>query len=166
MQDLAALRDPSEGDAPIVLGAGQYEFQPVRDGGLIGLFHGPQGGFHFPLNAKISGMKTGVPTDFSSGPLSLFSVLDESGTALSYFPCAIKYPYVATDNGMFALARPEAMVIPNARVPDIYGHTVTVGVEIVDDEGHYAIAHARVIVEPYLPPIRHDDGLGHLPAEQ
>jgi len=58
------------------------------------------------------------------------------------------------------------MVIPNAMVPAIYGHTVLVSVEIVDDQGHYAAAHARVTVEPYVPPIRHDDGRDHLPAQE
>jgi len=154
--DPSVLRDPALPDAHIELGSGQLRYDELVEDGQIILIHGPQGGYHLPLNVRIFGMEPGDPSDFTSGPLTLFTVLDEGGNSLAYFPCAVTFPYVPSADavgGAFQLDRPQAMIIPNDMVPAIYGRRVLARVQVLDRDGRWGTdeAHATVIVnEPAI----------------
>ena len=141
--------------ATVEIGSGRDEFEKLRDGSGIDLIHGPQGGYHLLLNARIFDMDPGDPTNFTSGPLTLFAIY-AGEERLDEFTCAIKFPYTERSTG-FVLDRPLAVIIPNDRVPSLYGTNVVVETEVLDHEGRYGRDRVTVLVldpeaDPYLFP--------------
>jgi hypothetical protein len=143
--DLIAYRGNGETNAQVDVGTGRDAFEDLTDNGVIPLIHGPQGGYHLLLNARVYDMETGDPLDYASGPLTLFSVFANDNERLDLFTCAIEFPYVASGAG-YQLDRSLAVILPNELVPAIYGQTVRARVEVLDRNDRFGVEEVDVVV--------------------
>jgi hypothetical protein len=158
--DLESLRARGVPDARVVIGSGKDQFEELREGHKLMIIHGIQGGYHVLLNARIYGMNPGRSNDYTSGPMTRFAVVDEEGTTLTYFPCPIYHPYLATSEDGFELARAQSLLIPNDMVPLLLGTNATARVEVLDRDGRYGTSECPVVLsaeeqEPLTPPEPH-----------
>src|SRR5687768_3319811 len=76
--------DGGSGDGPpmegeVELGTGTTEFEPLADESELGLVAGPQGGHHFIVHVRMSGMVPGDPTmpGLIGNPSTRFTVTGE-----------------------------------------------------------------------------------------
>lgn len=157
---LAALAIPGcggggiTGDAVIELGTGTVEFEALDDGDPLTLIAGPQGGFHFVVHARATGIIPGDPTRPGAGenPSTSFRASrQDSGRRIDDGRSAYRLGYESiTGAGELDLALPSGRIlrIDDAEVEDTYGQSVILEVTVRDADGDVASDSRVVIAEP------------------
>jgi hypothetical protein len=123
----------------VELGTGTTAFEPVGEESELVLVAGPQGGHHFVVHARISGLDPGDPSQpgLVSNPATRFSVTDEDGARLELemYPYRLGYELV---DGHYVLPSGRIVQVREAAVPSLYGSRAHIEVEVTDAEGQTA----------------------------
>ncbi len=137
---------PAEG-AEVVLGTGDnFAFTAVEDDQPLVLFRGLQGGVHFFVLARISGLTANVDDEEPQAwPATWFEAYDEGGNKLSLQTCSYPTPYSDAGDGTYRLSYVRILQLDNDYIPAIYGQRVRLVVEVLDAEGRYARSERWVI---------------------
>jgi hypothetical protein len=150
--------DPAPGidaaTANAELGTGMFEFERLVDGQPLDLISGPQGGFHFVVHARMRGLTPGDPRQpgLPENPTTFFRVLDENGARVDV-PEVRQLGYTPDPrvSGWYALPSGRILLIDNAVARSLYGHLVTIELEIRDPAGRMAGDTARITAVAYPP---------------
>lgn len=157
---------PIDGSHPggtIELGTGFDGWRPM--GLEERISYGIQGGFHFDVHARISGLEPGDPDNSldSCNPRTRFRAFFEDGTHISPGgQCPLLLGYTQ-ENGDYVLAAgPLQLQFDTClRSDDLFGREFRIVVEVIDKEGRYAMDEQMVTA---LPPFAWPDA-GPLPPD-
>ena len=143
-------------DVQLTLGYGLDPFEPVTAGQTMPVWLGVAGGVHLHLNARMQGLFPGdIDDPEGPAPHTLFSILDQTGEAISAQPCMTSLPYVEVEDGLYELPSGRIVLIKQELIGELAGMPATVRLEAQDPAGRYAvIEHEVVLGEPMfrLPP--------------
>ncbi len=145
--DATADADTSGGE--VELGTGAVAFEPLAAEQRLGLWMGPQGGYHFVVHARIRMMTPGDPTEPVTTPSTRFLVFREDGRQVDKQNPAYRIAYDDTGDGWFTLPGGRIAQIENAEVPDIYEQRVRIRVEVRDEVGRTASDERWVVAYDY-----------------
>jgi hypothetical protein len=137
-----------ENDATVELGTGTVNFEPLEDGDELVVVAGPQGGYHFVVHARATGLAAGDPTmpGIPANPRTRFSaILDGEEVDMEQSPYRLGYE----QEGDF-------QVLPSGRilrlldeiVPAIHGREVVLTVTVEDSEGDTASDERLILAVP------------------
>jgi hypothetical protein len=125
---------PQEGEAE--LGTGTTSFEELRDDDELVLVAGPQGGHHFVVHTRMSGLLPGDPTmpGLIGNPSTSFTVEDEHGERLDLNMAPYRLGYEPADepDGAYVLPSGRILQIQQAVVAATYGTRVKIRVEVTD----------------------------------
>jgi len=136
--------DGGDGDSggpvgSVELGTGTTAFEPIGEESDLVLVAGPQGGHHFVVHARISGLDPGDPSQpgLVSNPATRFSVTDEDGARLELemYPYRLGYELV---DGDYVLPSGRIVQVEEASVASLYGSRARIEVEVTDVDGRSA----------------------------
>jgi hypothetical protein len=141
--------------AEVVLGAfaDGVGYTPLAEDDEMPVYAGPQGGHHFFVHARISGLSPGdreQPPE--TNPATWFTAYLEDGTDITQAPCVFPLAYELNADGEYQLPYPPILQIDSLQVPAIYNTRVRIKVEVMDGEGHYATDERWVIAVPQFAP--------------
>ena len=138
--------ESSPDDSTVELGTGTTVFEPVGEESELVLEAGPQGGHHFVLHARISGMAPGDPTQpgLVGNPTTRFSVTAEDGARLDIGMAPYRLGYELVD-GEYVLPSGRIAQVREAAVPSLYGSRVRIDVQVTDAAGESAMDGRWVI---------------------
>jgi hypothetical protein len=136
----------------LALGTGQ-PFMQMPD--PLPTHYGTQNGFDIPVNARITGLQPGNPSD----PLDLANphtrfrayYVDTGAPIATGGSCGISVGYApsSTTPGAYELALPSAIEFPvGLPESEIFGRQVYVLAEIIDAAGYYAVEEKLVTLAP------------------
>ena len=122
------------GQLAVELGTGTLDFEPITPEQDLELIAGPQGGHHFIVHARATGLVPGDPSQpgQTGNPQTRFSVFDEDGLQVDLqFP-----PYVLgyrdDGDGWYVLPSGRILQLVEVEVPRLYGTRVRIGVRVED----------------------------------
>lgn len=145
---------PSNGDdgqipaeVEVDIGTGTVEFEPLAEGDELSVVAGPQGGFHFHVHARMSGLAPGDPSmpGLLENPATTFAAFRESGEQIDFGFPPYRLGYVGVGDGQFELPSGRILQIIEDRVPAIYGERIRLTVTVSDDRGRSGAAEATVV---------------------
>ena len=148
----------AEDDAPLLieLGTGEWEWEPISDGGELPVIQGPQGGFHFLASVRVSGIVAGSADDLSDprNPTTTFWVLsdDENLAPSSRFIQGLDeapesaQPFRHEMVGRF-------VIMDIASDDELDGVEVELGVQVEDVEGE--VLSESMMLTAYPHPFNH-----------
>lgn len=145
---LGAACSDDAGPAPEVeLGTGTTEFEPLTDGQELEVIRGPQGGFHFHVHARMSGIEPGSPDmpGLLSNPRTSFAAFLEGGDQIDLMFPPYRLGYVDLGGGDYELPSGRILQILEESVPAIYGQRVRLTVSVEDDAGRQASTEVTVL---------------------
>ncbi len=145
--------EDSPGDSTVELGTGTTAFEPVGEESELVLVAGPQGGHHFVVHARMSGLVPGDPAqpNLVGNPTTRFSVTGEDGARLEIDMAPYRLGYELVD-GDYVLPSGRIIQVREAAVPSLYGSRARIEVEVTDAEGESAMDGRWVIAaEPAAP---------------
>ncbi len=131
-----------EGEVRIGADLGGYrELEPDQD---LVLVEGIQGGTHFDVHARISGLDPGDPSDSRApeNPQTMFSAYSEDGTRIDGSRCGWRVGYDVVDGdaeewGDYELSSGRRIVLL-LRHRDHFGQRARLVAEVLDAQGRYA----------------------------
>jgi hypothetical protein len=135
-------------DATVELGTGTVDFEPLDDGDGLVVVAGPQGGYHFIVHARATGLVPGDPTmpGIPDNPRTWFSaVLDGEEIDFEQSPYRLGYEQ---DGDYQVLPSGRILRILNEVVPDIHGQEVVIRVRVEDKEGDTAEDERTILALP------------------
>lgn len=132
------------GDAWVELGTGAVEFEALEPEADIVLVAGPQGGHHFVVSARMSGLQPGDPSmpGTAQNPSTRFSVWSEAGLELDVEPPPYRLGYEEVGDGVYELPGGHIIQVREEEVPALYGARVRIAVDLSDAAG-VAVADER-----------------------
>lgn len=142
----------------VELGTGTNAFEPVAEESEQGLVSGPQGGHHFIVHARMTGLVPGDPTSPGEigNPSTVFTVENEAGERLDIDMAPYRLGYEELDDdGVYTLPGGRICQVLEDAVEEIDGGHVLLRVEVTDARDR--IATDEVWVNAFLIPI--DDTL-------
>jgi hypothetical protein len=144
----------TEGSVPrgtITLGTGQMTYKPMP--AQQPLEYGPQGGFDIQVNAQMTGLKPGNPSDILDplNPRTRFRVFFvDTGESINRGVCPYRLAYVPIGGDVFVLQVGTAILYEVCYGSQgILNRDVRVELEILDSDGGYA--RTEQIVTPIAP---------------
>jgi hypothetical protein len=151
------------GPAEVELGTGTVAFETLAAEQELELLAGPQGGHHFIVHARASGIAPGDPTmpGLLGNPATMFQVWSEGGEQLDlrFPPYRLGYVHHADDWQYLPSGR--ILQVIEDRVVELYGQRVRIAVRVQDAEGRVAVDERWVVaVEERDPPDFGDAGVG------
>lgn len=152
--NLAACGDePPSGPGILEIGTGALDFEPLAEGQELGIVAGPQGGYHFIVNARMQNLLPGDPSSVNAlgNPQTRFAIYleDESRVDIQAVPYRLGYREGA--DGWYELPSgrilqlDDDLVFNENLIPEIYGQDVRLTVEVRDARGDEAQAEAWVV---------------------
>ena len=143
------------------LGSGLLAWQPLLAEQDMHIVMGPQGGYHFIVQARIAEMAPGDPATpgQAQNPSTTFSCFRADGKQIDkrYPPYRLGYGQSAA--GWFELSSGRILQIDNGEIPALYGTRVRIALEVRDSVGHQAKDERSVrVVAPPAPPTTVDAG--------
>lgn len=129
----------------VTLGTGATQYMPMPD--MVPLEYGSQDGFDIPVNAQITGLLGGNPSNplDPSNPRTRFHGFFTDGSPINPGNCGIRIGYQADGT----MAHGSAILFDTSlQMCDLFGLQVHIVVEIIDSAGHYATDQKDVICEP------------------
>jgi hypothetical protein len=146
---LGCPNDPDDpADAGVTLGTGTTEFEPLGEGDSLEVVAGPQGGFHFHVHARMSGLDPGDPAmpGLLDNPATTFAAFRVSdGAQLDFMFPPYRLGYLDVGGGEFELPSGRILQLQDSEVPTLFGEQVSLSVEIRDDRDRIATAEVTVI---------------------
>jgi hypothetical protein len=123
----------------VELGTGTTAFEPLGEESDLVLVAGPQGGHHFVVHARISGLDPGDPSQpgLVSNPATRFTVTDEDGARLELEMAPYRLGYELVD-GDYVLPSGRIVQVREAAVPSLYGSRAHIEVVVTDADGQSA----------------------------
>lgn len=160
---LAACGDDDTGDAgppvggTVELGTGTVAFEEVTPEMELGLVSGPQGGHHFVVHARMTGLVPGDPSAPGQigNPSTLFTVTSEGGERLDVDMAPYRLGYEEVGDDEYVLPSGRILQVQEDLVDAIVGSRVLLAVRVTDVRDR--IAEDEVWVNAFLIPI--DDGV-------
>ena len=133
------------------LGTGISDFVSITDEQELGLVHGPQGGYHFFLDARIQEMQPGMDGEILTFPGTVFEIFLADGTRIDILQGPLYVAYIADPSvpGAYVLPLPAAIQIEKETVPAIYDTRVRIALRVWDQEGRVASDERWVVAVPY-----------------
>jgi len=139
----ACGEDPPKGPATIEIGTGALDFEPLAEGQELGIIAGPQGGYHFIINARIHDLLPGNPSTPGElgNPQTRFAIYLEDGTEVEAPVSPYRLGYREDVDGWSVLPSGRILQLDQDRVvqdnliPNIYGQDVRLEVKIRDARG-------------------------------
>jgi len=130
------------------VGTGETSFEPVEPEQLLPLHMGRQGCCHLWVHARVMGMDPGVAGTRGCGnPLTLVTVVTDTGEAVDQFECADVVGYVESPlAGATELPHAVQVIVDPDVLPTLPGRRVLLKVEAVDAEGRYAVDEVFAVV--------------------
>jgi hypothetical protein len=142
--------EASHPEGTVEIGTGIDEWRPMEEEERT--TYGIQGGFHFDVHARMSGLAPGNPSNVldDCNPKTRFRAFFEDGTHInSGGECPIRVGYAQEDGGDYVLSRPLAVLFDTCLVgDDIFGRRYRIVVEVIDSEGRYATDETMVTALP------------------
>jgi hypothetical protein len=134
--------DPQDGasDATVELGTGTTAFEPLAEDSELVLVAGPQGGHHFIVHARMSGLLPGDPTQpgLLENPATRFTVRDEAGDRLDVNMAPYRLGY-EPDGDAYVLTSGHIVQVVEEAVASLYaGARTHIAVEVTDSDGESA----------------------------
>lgn len=119
----------------VELGTGTSRFEEIEPEGELGLVAGPQGGHHFIVHARMTGLVPGDPSSPGEigNPSTRFTVESEDGARLDIdmAPYRLGYEELGED-GVFTLPGGRICQVLEEAVDEIDGGRVRLRVEVTD----------------------------------
>ena len=163
--------EASHPEGSVELGTGFDGWRPMDEEELLS--YGLQGGFHFNVHARMSGLAPGNPSNSldECNPRTRFRAFFEDGTHINAGgECPLLLGYTP-ENGEYVLAAGplELQFDTCLRSEDLFGREFRLVVEVIDAEGRYAIDEQLVTARaptgwPDAGPPSPDAGPGELDA--
>lgn len=152
----ACGEDPPSGPATIEIGTGALDFEVITKGQELPLVAGPQGGYHFVINARIQNL---LPGDSSTpnalgNPQTRFSIYLEDGTRVDNMSAPYRLGYRDGAEDWFEMPSGRILQLDDGLIADgdllteIFEQDVRLVVEIRDARGDEAEAEAVVVAVP------------------
>jgi hypothetical protein len=150
---LAACGDDGGGDdagppigGTVVLGTGTTEFEEIVPEMELGLVSGPQGGHHFIVHARMSGLVPGDPSSPGEigNPSTVFTVSSESGERLDVDMAPYRLGYEEIGEDDYVLPGGRIIQVREDAVDDIVGARVLIGVTVTDARDRIAVDERAV----------------------
>ena len=133
--------------ASITMGTGGVEFEPLEPEQGLPLYQGGQGGAHFFVHARISGISPGDASGRTAPPTyTRFSIYAEDGTDMTLQPCDYPSDYIENSDGSWQMPYARIVRLASPYLTSIYGDRVRLQVEVQDVEGRYASDERWVMV--------------------
>ncbi len=150
---VACGSDPPSGPATIEIGTGALDFEPLTEGQGLGIVAGPQGGYHFIINARMHDLLPGDPSSVSAlgNPLTRFAIYLEDDSRVDIMAQPYRLGYRDGPDGWYELPSgrilqlSDELIANEDLIPEIYGQNVRVEVEIRDARGDEARAEQWVV---------------------
>lgn len=152
---LASCSDPDDpvAGAEIQIGTGALEFEALEPGEELVLEAGPQGGYHFVINARIRNLIAGDPEapGLLGNPLTRFSIYLEDGRRIDANVPPYRLGYKEHGDGWYTLTSgrilqlDQTLVIEENLAAEILGQDVQLRVHIRDARGDEASDEVWVV---------------------
>jgi hypothetical protein len=126
------------GTMAVELGTGSLDFEPIAAEQDLELHAGPQGGHHFIVHARASGLVPGDPAQpgQQGNPQTFFKVFDEGGEQIDVMFPPYVLGYADAGGGWYALPSGRILqVLEELVVPELYGARVRITVDVEDAAG-------------------------------
>jgi hypothetical protein len=119
-------------------------FEPLAPGEAVGLFFGPQGGYHILVRPRVRGL---TPSDQGRIDTRFSATLGDE--RVDPFECP-HHPIYTTDptDGDYLVGTMTTLIIANERVADVLGQPIRIRMEALDRSASYASDERTVV--PYL----------------
>lgn len=145
--------DPPSGPGVIEIGTGALDFEPLTEGQELGIVAGPQGGYHFIINARMQNFLAGDPSSVNAlgNPLTRFAIYMDDGRRVDIMGVPYRLGYREGDDDWFELPSgrilqlDDELVASENLIPEIYGQDVRLEVEIRDARGDEAKSEQWVV---------------------
>lgn len=145
--------DPPNGPGIIEIGTGALDWEPLTEGQDLEIIAGPQGGYHFVINARIQNLLPGEPSSISAlgNPQTRFAIYLEDGSRVDVMAQPYRLGYRRADEIWHELPSgrilqlEDDLIAEENLIPEIYGQDVRLEVEIRDARGKEAISEAWVV---------------------
>ena len=167
---VAALGAAGCGDEPedppaggeVWLGTGTTEYRELEEEEELPLIAGPQGGHHFIVHARMSGLLPGDPTmpGLIGNPSTSFTAESEDGERLdlNMAPYRLGYRDAGTE-GEYELPSGRILQVQEERVAAMIGTRVLLRVDVTDVRGAVASDERWIVAgEELIPPPGADAG--------
>ncbi len=160
---MGACGGKPSGDAIVEMGTGQTAFESLVEDQDLVLVAGMQGGFHFIVNASMSGIEPGDPTmpGLLANPQTGFSFFTEGGDRVDARISPYRLGYrERTDSELLQLPSGRILPIADGISPDtIYDQRIRLRVEIRSNDEVSAVDEVHVMArrDPN-PPVGLDAG--------
>jgi hypothetical protein len=145
------------------LGTGTTAYEELPEDSELALVAGPQGGHHFVVHARMSGLLPGDPTmpGLIGNPSTRFTVTSEAGERLDLNMAPYRLGYRAAEiEGEYELTSGRILQVQEARVLEMIGTRVKIWIEVTDVRGAVASDERWIVaVEDELPPPEDGDDL-------
>src|SRR5262245_63880148 len=117
----------------VEVGTGSLDFEPIAAEADLELHAGPQGGHHFIVHARASGLVPGDPTQpgQQGNPSTWFKVFDEGGNQIDVMFPPYVLGYQDAGAGWYALPSGRILQVVEEMVEGLYGARVRI-VVVVD----------------------------------
>ena len=138
----------------VELGTGVAGFEEITPEGDLGLVSGPQGGHHFIVHARMTGLLPGDPSSPGEigNPSTMFTVENEAGERLDVDMAPYRLGYEELgDDGVYTLPGGRICQVREDAVEEIVGGHVRLRVEVTDARDR--IATDDVWVNAFLIPL-------------
>ncbi|MBA3457787.1 MAG: hypothetical protein H0T42_32190 [Deltaproteobacteria bacterium] len=136
----------------VVLGMGPGPFSSMPD--EVPLVYGEQGGFHFEVHSRMTGLRPGNPADLldPANPRTKFTTTFlDTGKPINAGVCAHRLAYIPSGAETFDLGASTISIFETCyRGPDVFGVKFRLIVEVIDSDGGYA-KDERIVTA--LPPV-------------
>lgn len=142
----AGCPSKNNGDASVELGTGTTDFIPLSDGDELEVVPGPQGGFHFHVHARMTGLDPGDPSmpGLLANPSTTFAAFEASGEQVDFMFPPYRLGYVDIGGDQFELPSGRILQLDDDRVQSIYGQSVRLTLSVSDTDGRSAETEVTV----------------------
>ncbi len=145
--------DPPSGTGIVEIGTGALEFESLAEGQELPIVAGVQGGYHFVVNARMQNLIAGDPSSPNAlgNPQTRFTIYLEDGTRVDNMIPPYRLGYRSASDGWKELPSGRVLQLDDQQIaddnliPDIYGQTVRIVVQIRDPRGKEAEHEASVV---------------------
>lgn len=144
--------DP-EGPPMAELGTGIIEFEPITDGQDLEIVQGPQGGYHFIVAVRASGVIAGNPDDLGDPDnprvwFRAYRVSDDARIDINNADFTQGLEYVPGSNGVFEMIS-RLVILDIADDSELDGVSVRLTVDITDIDGRTASDERTIVGVPH-----------------
>lgn len=135
------------------IGTGMVDFEPIADGERFPLIAGPQGGHHFVLHSRMSGL---APGDVSNpgdpdNPSTFFMVINENGDRVEFLSEPYTFGYEEAEDGWLKIRSARIVVVVQSMIDTLIDRPVRLRLEIQDVDGR--VAMDEVLVDVFEVPL-------------